>query len=227
MVWIRSRNAGAHAPARGGRGSAEAIRSRNQHRAGVWPGWRRNAVGPRRPTAPRGKRFDKGRTGHRGCHFRMTGRRHDRGPAAATCAVASTWVCAMNALSETDNSTTHSRSARRATAVRLACLCSLFPRQQLDNQRLNAVNGSCVIAHSRAEQNSHPAAPLQSANHLPVRTGPVQPGGAARCFRPSKPGSRGGTPVAMYKPSGDPLARFRRRPLSHRDPLAMLDRAAS
>jgi hypothetical protein len=55
------------------------------------------------------------------------------------------------------------RHSREAT-----CLCSLFPRQQLDNQRLNAVNGSCVIAHSRAEQNSHPAAPLQSANHLPV-----------------------------------------------------------
>ena len=57
------------------------------------------------------------------------------------------------------------RSARRTREV--AALCSLFPRQQLDSQRLNAVNGSCVIAHSRAEQNSYSAAPLQSANHLP------------------------------------------------------------
>jgi hypothetical protein len=53
----------------------------------------------------------------------------------------------------------HSREA--------GCLCSLFPRQQLDDQRLNAVNASHVIAHSRTEQNSHSVAPLQSANHSP------------------------------------------------------------
>jgi hypothetical protein len=41
------------------------------------------------------------------------------------------------------------RSSGEAT-----CLCSLFPRQQLGNQRLNAVNGSRVIAHSGTEQNS-------------------------------------------------------------------------
>ena len=55
------------------------------------------------------------------------------------------------------------RHRREAT-----CLCSLLPRQQLNNQRLNAVNVRCVIAHSRAEQNLHPAVPLQSANHSSV-----------------------------------------------------------
>lgn len=69
----------------------------------------------------------------------------------------------------------HSREAR--------CLCSLFPRQQLDNQRLNAVNGSCVIAHSRAEQNLHRAVPLQSANHSSVEQD--------RCNREARPAASG------------------------------------
>jgi hypothetical protein len=48
------------------------------------------------------------------------------------------------------------RHSREAT-----CLCSLFPRQQLGDQRLNAVNGSCVIAHSSSEQNSRSARPCK------------------------------------------------------------------
>ena len=63
------------------------------------------------------------------------------------------------------------------------CLCSLFPRQQLGNQRLNAVNGSCVIAHSRAEQNSHSEVPLQSANGAP--------GEQEQCNREPLPGASG------------------------------------
>jgi hypothetical protein len=48
---------------------------------------------------------------------------------------------------------------------------------------LNAVNGSCVIAHSRAEQNLHRAVPLQSANHSSVEQD--------RCNREARPAASG------------------------------------
>src|SRR3569832_1089594 len=109
-------------------------------------------------------------------------------------------VCLRNERVERDGQQHHAQqkcATRRSGEA--TCLCSLSTRQQLGNQRLTAVNGSCVIAHSGAEQNSQsPSAPAKCKSSSGW-AGAVQPGSFTRYFRPTNQKKQKNTPKAMYQ----------------------------